>query len=111
MKARVFFITILASISGLANADCKPDVCDAVYIDTLYVKSPGEAYIGTSGDETILDCESVSGIYATLDLTTPGANAMYSTLLSAHMADKRATIRVTNGSVGCSIGYVVLERQ
>lgn len=68
-------------------------------------------FIGTSGDENLLDCDAKSGVYTILNMNIPGASAVYSTLLSAQMANKIVNVRINNGSAGCNVQYVTLDRQ
>jgi hypothetical protein len=95
----------------VVSAGCSSNGCFGVFVDKLYVTSSGLIYIGTSGDETKLSCSAVSDVYTSLSITRPGANVIYSTLLSAQMANKLVTIRTSNDSSGCSIAYVTLDKQ
>ncbi|WP_020413341.1 hypothetical protein [Microbulbifer variabilis] len=109
---KIFYMLVMTSIANLANADCSGTSCVGVYVDRLYVTSHGIVHVGTNGDEKLLDCDAESGVYATLDLNNyTGADAIFSTLLSAQMADKKVQIRITEGSAGCSVQYVTLDRQ
>ena len=102
---------IFTSLSLSVSAACVSTGCTEVYVDTLYVSSSGTIYIGTSGDEKALACTAVSGVYATLDMADLGANAIYSTLLSAQMSDKKVFVRTINNSTDCKVAYVTLDRQ
>jgi len=102
---------ILTSLCLSVSAACVPTGCVGVYIDKLYVNASGIIYIGTSGDEKALSCSAVSDVYATLNITEPGANAIYSTLLSAQMSNKLVFVRTIDNSAGCKVAYVVLDRQ
>jgi hypothetical protein len=39
------------------------------------------------------------------------ADKIYSTLLSAQIANKKVRVRIGEGSEGCRIAYVTIERQ
>lgn len=110
MNKSLYFFA-MATITNLANAECSSTTCANVYIDKLYANNSGIVYIGTSGDESLLNCAAGSGVYTKLNLSDPGASAIYSTLLSAQLANKKVQVRISEGSVGCSILYVTLERQ
>lgn len=104
-------LTFLAGAS-LANADCNPDFCHDVYIDTLYPVYEGTVYVATSGDESVLNCNAASGQYVTLKADHKGADRIYSTLLAAQISGKKInSIQVDDNSTGCVIQYVTLNRQ
>ncbi|MFA0812149.1 hypothetical protein [Microbulbifer epialgicus] len=109
---KIFYMFVMTFIANFANAECSGHSCVGVYVDRLYVTSHGIVHVGTSGDEKLLDCDAESGVYATLDLNNyTGADAIYSTLLSAQLADKKVQVRVAEGTAGCKISYVTLDRQ
>ncbi|WP_020411143.1 hypothetical protein [Microbulbifer variabilis] len=108
---KLFSILMLSSISGVTFAECAGGQCVAVDIDKLYVTTGNITYVGTSGDEKLLNCSAEAGVYTTLDKNQVGADAIYATLLAAQMAGKKINIRIVDGSQSCSIQYVTLERQ
>lgn len=97
----------------LTNAGCGGNSCTNVYVDKLYVNANSSelVYIGTSGDETQLDCEAHAGVYAILDSNQGNADKIYSTLLAAQLANKKVRIRVATNTVGCKVAYITLDRQ
>ena len=107
-KKIIFFLIFMSS--DFVYSQCNPDYCWPVYIDKLYVNSNGIIYIGTDGDESVLNCGAVSGVYVTLDLSDPGGDAIYSTLLTAQTTNKKVSIQVADGVTGCPIQYVTLDR-
>ncbi|OLF75153.1 hypothetical protein AWH60_11050 [Pseudoalteromonas haloplanktis] len=102
---------LFSALSLTASAACVSTGCSGVYVDTLYVNASGIIYIGTSGDEKAMSCSAVSDVYATLNITKPGADAIYSTLLSAQMSGKLVYVRTVDNSSQCEVLYVTLERQ
>ncbi len=104
----------LVLLSSLSHAECAATGCDQVTIDQLYVAASGTVYIGTSGDETKMQCKAESGVFATLSLSQPGANAIYSLLLTAQTTNKPVYIRTdeTNPSIAkaCNVLYVTMNR-
>ena len=108
---RVLMCLTISLFSSLAYPQCSSNTCDNVYVDRLYATKSGLVFVATSGDEGLLDCNASSGVYTTLDLNDPGANVIYSTLLAAQMANKRVQVRPENGTDGCLISYVTLDKQ
>lgn len=89
---------------------CNPDHCGGIFVDMLYVEASGRVYIATSGDEKLLNCQAVAGVYVTLSEGSPGRDLIYSTLLTAHSTNQRVTIQVDDNIPGCIIQYVTLAR-
>jgi len=107
---KIIALSALFSNFVFANV-CIPDNCAHVYIDKLYVESTGTIYIGTSGDESKLNCHAVSSVYVTIPAGTPGADYLYSTLLAAQTTGKTiSVIQVDDHKPGCVIQYVTLDR-
>jgi hypothetical protein len=108
-----FILTMMAFyFSCSIHAQCIPDHCGGVYVERLYVESSGTIYIGTSGDESKLNCQAVAGVYVTIPPTHKGAQALYSMLLTAQAANKvLSTIQVDDNQPGCIVQYITLDRQ
>ncbi|MBQ4861605.1 hypothetical protein J8L98_07870 [Pseudoalteromonas sp. MMG013] len=77
-----------ASLFATYAGVCIPDHCAQVYIERRYVEASGTIYVGTSGDEKILNCNAVAGVYVTIPAGTLGANLLYSILLTAQREQK-----------------------
>lgn len=108
---RLISLAALTFFSFSAIADCTSLSCNNVYVEKLYLTTSGTVYIGTSGNETQLTCNAAGGVYTTLNLSNPGANAIYSTLLTAQTSNKVVEIRIEENSIGCNILYMTLEKQ
>lgn len=114
---KIFYGLLLSAVSCIAHAgQCSngDGGCAAVYVDKLYITPAGTLYIGTSGNEASLSCQAVGGEYLTLNLTSPGSNAIYSALLAAQLANKVVQLRanVDSGApAGCQVLYATIERQ
>jgi hypothetical protein len=106
----IFTATLMLG-SSIVSAACGGGACTDITIDKLYVDAAsGTVYIGTSGDEKLLDCQALGNVYVTLVAGGLGNEGIYSTLLAAKIANKKIEqIRVLNGSVGCTVGYVVFS--
>jgi hypothetical protein len=114
MKKFAILLTtlIFISIAPLsAHADCAGNSCSNVYVDILYVNASSSIYVGTSGDETLLNCEAHAGVYAILDSNHVNADKIYSTLLAAQLANKKVRVRISEGTEGCRISYITIQRQ
>jgi len=99
------------TFGGAAYAHCAGVACTNVYIERLLLNASGPLHVAVDGDETALDCTAVSDFYVTLNTSDPNAEAIYSTLLAAHVAGKRVSIRIEQFSADCEIRYVYVDRQ
>ncbi|MBU2392324.1 MAG: hypothetical protein KKH70_03120 [Gammaproteobacteria bacterium] len=112
MKQVLFLLIMLlptVAVQATGGA-CNPDHCGGVYVDMLYVNADGRVYVSTSGDEKLLNCQAVSGVYVTLLENSPGRDLIYSTLLTAQSTNRPLTIQVDDNIPGCVIQYVTLAR-
>lgn len=106
----LLFLAVVA-VSNTSWATCSAHRCENVDVDRIYIKKDGEVFVGTSGDEKLLNCSAVSGVYATFSLVDPGGQAYYSALLAAQMAGKKVGIRIVENSNNCSIQYITVDKQ
>ncbi len=67
-------------------------------------------FIGTSGDETGLDCVPVSNVYLTLLDAHEKSREIYATLLAAQITGGLVKIRIVNNTDGCAVKYVLIQR-
>lgn len=103
--------SLVLTISLSAQAECASYGCPNVYVEQLYVNADYHIYIQTSGTETLANCTPKENIFFVLPLGVANYSQIYATLLAAQLADKRVTIRITEGTNPCSIAYVTLARQ
>ncbi len=106
MKKSVLSVLTFIGMTVGANAACTANGCFAVTVETVYITGTGTIHIGTSGDESTLDCTSPGNHYAVLGNTDPGKNSMYSALLTAKTTKQKVDIRIVNGSGNCKIAYI-----
>lgn len=108
---RIGFVILFMS-AYLQAGVCVPDHCADVFIERLYVESSGTIYVGTSGDESKLNCNAVSGVYVTIPASLGGSSALYSTLLTAQTTNKKiSVVQVDDHQAGCIIQYITLDKQ
>ena len=86
-------------------ADCKPSMCQNVDITRLFVTSYGSMVVGTSGDESKLNCTAPGNANVTVS-NTVGQKAIYSMLLTAKTTKTKVTLRIEEGSSNCKVLYV-----
>lgn len=99
--------SVLLALTGPAFGACNPVACIGEKITQLYVSTDGSVYIQTTGDMSQLDCTLAGGVSMTLDMSLPGAEAIYSLLLSLRITDQPlGQIRIVEGSNGCDVMYV-----
>lgn len=106
------FITLFYIGTPEARADCDSIRCvgkiERIYLDRTWVN------ISTDGQEANLNCtlaiaQSGGQGYVRLHKTHENYQAIYSTLLSAKIANMPVNIRISTGSADCAVAYVVLE--
>ena len=102
---------LLLFCATAAAANCVSVRCNDVYVERLFVRANGLISVGTSGTETGLSCTPFNTDYLTLDPQGANADAIYSAILAAQLADKRVTFRMDDGSPNCTIQYIWLDRQ
>lgn len=103
----VFFLGLFISFS--AYSDCSADSCVDVKVTRLVVRANGDVSVGTSGDETLLNCDSGTKGYINLSRGNDNFDAVYSLLLTAHTTEHPLWIRAT-GPEQCELSYVVSDR-
>lgn len=106
-----YFLGLFA-ISALSTNiyACSANGCYNVTVDLLYIADNGDIYIGTSGDESLLECTSPGDYLLTINTSVPSKNAMYSALLTAQTTNKKVFIRAHNSSPVCEIAYIKLYK-
>ena len=110
---RLTFSTLLLGIitvlSSTAFADCSSNRCVGE-IERLYTNSAGTLYIGSDGDETMLDCTSPNDVYMTLEASDPNFNRKYAMLLTAYSLNQEIGIRIVVGSPNCAVSYFYIDK-
>ena len=103
-KLSVSILFVASSFSVLA--DCDGWVCRDVEISKLYLTSGGHVQVGTSGDESKLDCDVNEANELILDSDHPGFEEIYALLLVSHVQDRKLLIRTAKYGT-CDISYVI----
>jgi|7_EtaG_2_1085326.scaffolds.fasta_scaffold01289_3 hypothetical protein len=113
VKHCLFLLIFCFLFSGNSYSSCNGRACSNVYIDRIYVKTTApEILIGTTGDETGLNCNARAGVYVTLNGEGfYNHSQVLSVLLAAQAANKRVLVRIAEGSENCDILYVTLDKQ
>jgi len=107
LNKRVIVSILLSLISSSVFAgSCGRLQCTGK-VETLYMPNTSYIYIGTSGDETSLECEAVSSKYVKLDRSHQGFEEAYTALLAAHHTNRSVKIRVSGGIGKCQVQYIV----
>ncbi|WP_138552375.1 hypothetical protein [Pseudoalteromonas rubra] len=110
-KSLLLSLLCFSSFAAFAGV-CVPDHCSNVYIERLYVEASGKIFIGTSGDEKILNCNAASGVYEIIPAGTPGADLLYSTLLTAQTTNSPiGVLQVDDNLPGCVVQYITLDKK
>jgi len=104
---RIFLLGFLTVMSLNSWASCSGSNCISVTIDRLIVRSGGGVSIGTSGEESNLDCDSGNG-YIELPADVDGFDQLYSLLLAAQTTKHPVWVR-TNSAGECKVSYVVSD--
>ncbi|UTW46446.1 hypothetical protein KFE80_06085 [bacterium SCSIO 12696] len=106
----VVLMCILAIFPSISWAGCSGGSCTAVKITRIVVKVNGDVNIGTSGDESNLDCDDGGYGYIKLEKASEGFNQLYSLLLTAHTTEHPVWIRANSDPSECRVVYVVSDK-
>ena len=110
MKKYLLKALILSALTTNLYADCTAGACSNVTVDKLLVLGSGTILVGTSGDESKLNCTSPGDTYMTLLADDAGRGAMYSALLTAQATDTVVTLRAVEESSNCTVAYVISNK-
>ena len=109
MKILAFLVTSLFFVATPVTAGtCDSNLCVAK-VKKLYPHENGNIYIQADGDMSSLDCTLNQGVFMVLEKTHSLHSEIYSMLLSAHIAQKDVTMRISNGSANCKVVYTQLN--
>src|SRR5437868_11839280 len=89
-----------------AVAECNNYICENVRISTLYTSADGGVYVRAQGNISALNCTLEGGIYMTLVASSPRFKEIYANLMAYQLADRPISIRINEGSQGCTVAYV-----
>lgn len=99
-------LILLSSYSTQVFSACTAGTCSNVTIENLYITAAGNTLVITSGDESILNCTGTDGKYMTLVTADSNSKAVFAALLAARTSDKPVSLRVNEGSTGCTVQRV-----
>lgn len=109
MRTRLWIAAVSSTLLALTSpafAGCTASACQDERIVRLYVNLNGIIFVETTGDMSQLNCTRAGGVYMTFNMSEPGAEALFSLLLTAKTAGQPVTqIRIADGSDGCDIVY------
>lgn len=111
MRGQTHALLMFAGLIGAtpAQAACNSTqterMCTDVSIVRLVSSEDGANSIQISAPTGALACSAVGG-YLTIDMTKPYAAAMYSHLLSVHLAGRRVSIRLSDHLPTCTVTYM-----
>ena len=108
----VFTILLALGITGItqvsATDSCTTWGCFAK-VTELYTNANANIYVRTDGDESKANCTLYGGAYFVLKADAKNKDLVYSSLLAAHMANKKIQIRIAENTPDCQISYVSLK--
>ncbi|MDP5278260.1 hypothetical protein Q9Q95_04930 [Sphingomonas sp. DG1-23] len=95
-----------------ALAECGQGACNDVKITYFYVDGSNASWLSTSGNETLLNqCAADGGVLLKIDPLRANADWLYSTALSAFMANQTVSVRVDPTVPGtCTIAYITMGK-
>ncbi len=106
---KVLISIVFFALSTVSYAGCSNFNCSSVKITRMYVTLDGNTVIGTSGDESNLDCDAGSYGYISIDNTKSNYDSVYSLLLMAHATQSPINVRTTT-SGSCSVVYLTSDK-
>ncbi len=97
---------VLSLFSFNAYSACGTKSC-LDKIEKIYTRANGDTLIATSGDESQLNCVSVSSKYLTLRQSATRYKEIYQLLTIAQAIDTKVTLRIIENTTGCDISYAI----
>lgn len=79
--------------------------CSSVTVDRIYLNAEGNHLIGTSGDESKLNCTAAGGLL-TLDSNRSNKRDMLALLMLSQVTKQSLSIRLIDNSSNCEITYI-----
>lgn len=107
MKKILMSVLTFGTLTTGIYAECWSQACSNVNITKLLLTASGTLYVGTNGDEGLLNCQSPGNSYTSLTNSDVGKNAMYAALLAAKASGEKVTIRIQEDSSDCRVLYVI----
>jgi len=109
MKKLLTAALAMTTLTITAQAACSGTSCIGVDVTRLYMTNAGTLYIGTSGEESALNCTSPANVFLSVKDSDVGKNAIYSTLLTAKTTKTPVTIGIQAGTPDCRVLYVSID--
>lgn len=99
-----------AGLASPLHAACASLACTDILITRVITDRTGEIFIQPSATiPSPLDfgCTADAGIYFGIDMTTANAKELYAHVLSAHLLNRKVTLKVVSGTSGyCYLRYI-----
>jgi hypothetical protein len=105
----ITFLALLVLSSSVASDSCYHWGC-LTTIDRLYTQSTGHVYVGTVMDERLANCDPIEDVYFTLAADSQNFDTVYATLLMAYRDRLTIKLRILEGSDGCKLRYVAVDK-
>lgn len=105
----IWYVLLSMIFVANAHANCDGNGCVDVKITRIIVNLDGSTVIGTSGDESKLNCDAGSSGYISLDINARNYSSTYALLLSSHTTEHPIWVR-TNTSGSCQLVYAVSDK-
>lgn len=99
MKKYLYTLLALGLITTAGNAACAGNACVDVTITEIFIEPSGNAYIQTSGNETLLNCTPAIGIYLHISQDN---ERLFAGLLTANTTKAPVTISLS-ASGSCEV--------
>lgn len=100
---------VIALTAQVVRAECSAPSCNNVRVLQLYTEANGNAFVQLSGTMSNLNCTLVSGTFVTLLASRSRFREIYGSLLAAQLTDRVVSVRIDDGSSGCTIAYITMN--
>jgi hypothetical protein len=98
----------MALTAQIVRAECSAPSCTDARVLVLYTEANGNVYVQLSGTMSNLNCTLVSG-FITLTATSSRFKEIYASLLAAQLSDRLVSVRINDGSAGCTVAYITMN--
>jgi len=105
---KLMMIVALLGFTVNVQAECAGELCHDVMVTSIMTLGSGTILIGTSGDESKLECKALGDKYLTVHYNI-GSPSVHAALLHAQTTKKIVSLRLRSTLHECALAYVLTK--